>query len=221
MKFYKKDSISPETINILEEIGGPQGIADSSIPGLIFITVFSLSQYNLKLAAAAAVLAGIILAIIRLLKSEELRFVIAGFVGVAIAAFIATKTGRAEDFFLPGLILNGGYALIYLFSILTRWPLIGLILETGTGQGTSWRKDSSKVKAYSKASFVWVMMFLSRLVVQLPLYFSGAVVALGIVKTFMGIPFFILALWLSWLILRENGINFNDFIGSFSKKKKD
>ena len=37
---------------------------------------------------------------------------------------------------------------------------------------------------------------------QLPLYFAGALLALGIAKTAMGIPIFLIAIWLSYRILK-------------------
>jgi hypothetical protein len=215
----KAEDIKPEQLNLLDELGGPQGIADSSIPSLVFVIAFTLSKYDIQFAAMLAVAAGVILAIVRLIKGEAIRFVLAGFVGVALAAFIATRTGRAEDFFLPGLIFNGGYALVYLFSIFINWPLIGLIIETATGNGTDWRKDKVKLSAYKKASFIWVLMFTLRLLIQLPLYLLGAVVALGIVKTAMGFPLFILAVYLSWLILRKYGIDLKEMAKAFGKKE--
>lgn len=214
----KAEDIKPEQLNLLDELGGSQGIADSSIPSLVFVIAFTLSKYDIQFAAILAVISGIILAIFRLIKGEAIRFVLAGFVGIALAAFIATRTGRAEDFFLPGLIFNGGYALVYLISIFINWPLIGLILETATGNGTGWRKDKVKLSAYKRASFIWVLMFTLRLIVQLPLYLFGAVVALGIVKTAMGFPLFILAVYLSWLMLKKYGIDLKDMTKAFGKK---
>ena len=107
---------------------------------------------------------------------------------MAIAAFIASKTGKAEDFFLPGLLLNAAYALAYLISIAIRWPLIGVILGPLGGEGMAWRKDPEQVRLYSRASWIWVGVFTARLAVQLPLYLAGALLALGIAKTAMGHP---------------------------------
>jgi hypothetical protein len=42
-----------------------------------------------------------------------------------------------------------------------------------------------------------------RLVIQLPLYLAGAVVALGVAKVALGLPLFAVAVWLSWLLLRH------------------
>jgi len=46
-------------------------------------------------------------------------------------------------------------------------------------------------------------VFATRLAVQLPLYLAGAVVALGIARTAMGLPLFALGLWLTYLLVRR------------------
>jgi hypothetical protein len=188
---------------LLEALGGPQGIADSSIPALAFVLVYTFNGNELNVAAWVAVGVGALITVIRLLRRESLQFAVAGFAGVAIAAFIASKTGKAEDFFLPGLLLNAGYALAYLVSIAVRWPLIGVILGPIGGDGMAWRKDPAKVRLYSRASWIWVGVFLLRLAVQLPLYLAGSLLALGIAKTAMGLPIFLLAIWLTFLVLRR------------------
>lgn len=188
---------------LLEAIGGPQGIADSSIPALAFVLVYTFNGNELSSAAWVAVGVGALITVVRLLRRESLQFALAGFAGVALAAFIASRTGKAEDFFLPGLLLNAGYALAYLISIAVRWPLIGVILGPIGGEGMAWRKDPELVRLYSRASWIWVGVFTVRLAVQLPLYFADALLALGIAKTAMGLPIFLLAIWLTFLVLRR------------------
>lgn len=197
----------PFRFDLMEEIGGPQGVADSSIPAIVFVAVYTLAGNEIGIAGLAAVGAGLVIAVLRLVRGEALRFALAGFVGVAVAAFIAHRTGRAEDFFLPGLLLNAGYAAGYLISILVRWPLLGVILGPALGQGMGWRRDPAALRAYSLASWIWVGVFGARLAVQLPFYLTGSVVALGIAKTAMGLPVFALGAWLSYLILKRSGFD--------------
>lgn len=208
--------------DLIEEIGGPQGIADSSIPAIVFVAVYTLAGNRISLAGACAVGSGLAIAVLRLIKGESLRFALAGFVGVAIAAFIADRTGRAEDFFLPGLLLNVLYATAYLISILVRWPLIGVIVgPTLGGEGTAWRRDPRTMRAYTRASWVWVGVFSSRLAVQLPFYLAGSVVALGIARTAMGLPVFGLGLWLSYLILKRAGLISEWRGGALGRRDRD
>ncbi|MDQ5893816.1 MAG: hypothetical protein QG596_77 [Actinomycetota bacterium] len=196
-----------EEINLLDELGGPQGIADSSIPGLAFVIAYTVTGQKLELAAGIAVGIALLIALVRLIRGERARYAASGFLGVALAAFIATRTGKAEDFFLPGLLFNGGYALIYAISIAVRWPLMGVFIGPLIGEGMNWRQDPDRVRLFSKISWIWVGTFLLRLAVQLPLYLSGSLVALGIAKTAMGLPIFALAIYLSYLMLRAAGID--------------
>jgi len=193
--------------DLIDELGGPQGIADSSLPGLMFIAVYSITGGELQASAIAAIGLGALISVIRVVRGEKLRFAIAGFAGVLIAGFIATRTGRAEDFFLPGLLFNAGYALAYAGSIVIRWPLIGVLVGPLVGEGFGWRKDRQRVRLFSRASWLWVGMFSARLVVQLPLYLAGSLLALGIARAAMGLPLFLLTVWLTYLTLKGGGLD--------------
>jgi hypothetical protein len=130
------------------------------------------------------------------------QFALGGLGGLALSAYVVSKTGKAEDFFLPGLLANAAYALAYATSILVRWPLLGVIVAALRGQGMDWRRDPDQMRAFSRASWVWVALFSLRLAVQLPLYLASALTALGVARIAMGIPLFAVGIWLSWLILR-------------------
>lgn len=184
-------------------MGGARGIADSGLPALAFVGAYTASGQDVSLAAWIAVGVALALTLVRLARRETLQFAFAGFAGVALAAFVADRTGKAENFFLPGLLLNAAYAAAYFISIVVRWPLIGVIVESLEGRGRTWREDADRVRIYSRASWIWVGMFLTRLAVQLPLYLAGAVVALGIARAVMGIPIFAIAIWLTYLVLRS------------------
>ncbi|UUY04900.1 DUF3159 domain-containing protein [Svornostia abyssi] len=188
---------------IHEALGGPLGIAESAAPAVVFVIAYSIAGQEPTTAAIIAAAVGGLFALARIARKETIQFALAGMAGLAISAFVVSRTGNAEDFFLPGLLLNGVYAAGYLISILVRWPLIGLILETAMQKGTAWRKDPTKLKLYSRVSWIWVAMFSLRLVVQVPLYFADAVAALGVARVAMGVPLFALAIYLSWLLIRE------------------
>lgn len=187
---------------IAESLGGRLGIVESGLPAIAFVTSYTASGQDATLSATVALVIGVVLAVARIARRQTVRYALSGLGGVALAAFIVSRTGRAEDFFLPGLLMNAGYALAYAVSIVVGWPLLGVFVGAVTGQGMGWRDDAAQVRAYSRASWIWVAMFLLRLAVQLPLYLAGAVVALGIARVAMGAPLFAIAAWLSWLLLR-------------------
>jgi hypothetical protein len=147
-----------------------------------------------------------VLSVIRIARRQSLQHAIAGFLGVGIAAFIASRTGRAEDFYLPGLLTNIGYAAAFLLSIAVRWPIVGVVLALVSQAGMSWRRDPVRVRAYRRATWVLVIMFALRVAVQLPLYLAGdsAIAALGTARVAMGVPLYLLTLWIAYRVLRAS-----------------
>lgn len=190
----------PDTL--VTALGGRRGLAEAGLPSLVFVAVLTATT-SLTPAVWAAVAVAAALTAFRLWRRETLQHAIAGFFGVALGAFIAHRTGEAENFYLPGLFLNAGYGAVYLVSILVRWPLLGVVVGPLIGEGTAWRSEPARLRAYSRASWVWVAMFVLRLAVQLPLYLSGAVVALGVMRVAMGLPGVLVAGWVSYLLLRR------------------
>jgi Protein of unknown function (DUF3159) len=196
------DAERPPTL--AEAVGGPLGILETSTPGVAFVVAYSISGQDTDIAAGVAVALALVLTVARLVRRESPRHALTGLVGVAFAAFIATRSGKAENFFLPGLLANAGYATAFLVSIAVRWPLVGVIVGQLDGEGSEWRDDPRRVRAFVRASWLWAGLFLTRLAVQLPLYLAGAVVALGVARTAMGLPLFALGLWLTWLLVRRS-----------------
>jgi hypothetical protein len=191
------------TPTLAEAVGGPLGMAETTLPAVAFVVAYTVSGQETNVAAVVAVGLALLLSVARLVKRETPRHALSGLVGVAFAAFIATKSGKAENFFLPGLLANAGYATAFLVSIVVRWPLVGVIVSQLDGEGTEWRQDPARVRVFSRASWLWVALFGVRLLVQLPLYLAGAVVALGIARTAMGVPLFALGIWLTFLLVRR------------------
>lgn len=182
----------------------PGAFLDAGLPLLLFTAVYLGGGRNLTVALWTALASGAVLVVIRLLRREPLQNVVAGFVGLALAAFLAARSGQAEDVFLLGILTNIGYGVAYLVSIVVRWPLLGILVGFVTGQGTSWRKDRRQLRAYTLASALWVGMFALRLSVQLPLYLAGEehLGWLATARLAMSWPLFLLVAYLSWVIIR-------------------
>ena len=186
-------------------VGGPLGIAESALPAAAFVVTYTATGENTRAAVIAAVVLGACFALARVVRGQTVQYALAGLGGLALSAYVVSRTGKAEDFFLPGLLANAAYAIAYAVSIAVRWPLLGVIVATLRGQGMEWRKDPTQMRLYSRASWIWVALFSLRLAVQLPLYLASALTALGVARIAMGIPLFAVGIWLSWLILRPRG----------------
>ncbi len=186
---------------VINALGGKRGILDSGLPSLVFLIAFNV-VHELRGALYAAVITSALLTLIRLMRRDTLQHVLSGFIGVAFCALLARKTGQAADFYLPGLVINVIYGTAYAIFNLIGLPLLGLLLGPILGENLAWRKVPARKRAYIRAGWLWVALFLSRLVVQYPLYKSGNINALGTARLAMGYPLFLLTAWGSWLIIR-------------------
>ena len=133
---------------LAEAVGGVLGIAESVLPSAAFVATYTATGQQTQPALIAAVALGAVFGIARVVRKQTAQFALAGLAGIAISAFVVSRTGRAEDFFLPGLLANAGYALAYAISIAVRWPLLGVVIETASSRGTEWRQDPARVRAY-------------------------------------------------------------------------
>jgi hypothetical protein len=194
-------STAREDVGLAEAIGGPRGLIDAGLPGVVFAVAYPLSGSRLEPALLVALGCGVLLFVVSLAQRRPVRQAVAGLIGVALMAFIAARTGRPEDFFLPSILKNAAYATAYAISIAVRWPLLGVFLGPVLGEGFAWRQDPARRRAYAQATWVWVAMFAIRLAVQIPLYLAGAVSALGFAGIPLGVPLFLLTGWLTYLIL--------------------
>lgn len=183
-------------------IGGWRGMIDSSLPALVFLIAYFVTGNNLTQSIWAAIVVGVAVAVLRLVRHESLQQVGAGFAGVAVSAFVASRTGQAQDYYLPGLLINLAYGGALLISVLVGWPLIGVVLGLITGEGTSWRSNPPVRRAYAAATWLWVGVFSLRLAVQVPLYLSGSVGPLGVARIAMGWPLYLLAAYLTYRLLK-------------------
>jgi intracellular septation protein A len=189
-----------EPPGLMDAVGGPLGMAETSLPPVAFAAAYGFTDTNV--AAAVAVAVGLVFALARLVRRETPRHALTGLVGIGFAAFVAARSGKAENFFLPGLLANAAYATALLVSVAIRRPLIGYVVGQLDGEGAAWRDDPLRVRVFMRASLMWAALFVLRLAVQLPLYLAGAVGALGVARTAMGIPLFALGLWLTYRLVR-------------------
>lgn len=195
------EEVRQEALLLERALGGWRGIIDSGLPTVVFVVSYLVTGSDLRTSLIAAVGAGVIIVIWRLIRRQPLQQVVAGFVGLLIAAWFSSRTGRAEDVFLPGMLLNIGYGAAFLVSILVRWPLLGIAMGYLTGEGTSWRSDPDLRRVYAAASWIWVGVFGLRLVVQIPLYLAGAVAPLGVAKVVLGWPLYLAGAYATYRVL--------------------
>lgn len=186
---------------VIKALGGKKGLIDSGLPAVIFLVTFNVRN-NLREAIVAALSLSICLAIFRLAKKDTIQHSISGILGVLICAYFANRSGNASDFYIPKLLTNLAYGSSYLLANLVGWPLLGIVLGPLLGENFEWRKNPERKKVYTRASWIWVAMFFSRIAVQYPIYRSGNVNLLGTVNLAMGYPLFFVTAYGSWLVIK-------------------
>ncbi|MGG5751341.1 DUF3159 domain-containing protein [Zafaria sp. Z1313] len=188
-------------VDVLATIGGVRGLAESVLPGLVFLVVFTVwQQLNPALIASLAVAA--VFTVARLVQRTPLTQALAGLAGVVVCALVSRTTGEAKDYYVAGFFTNLAYGGAMVLSILLRWPLMGVVLGFIRGEGTTWRREPARLRAYAVATWIVVAVFAARLAVQVPLYFADNVPALGAARLAMGLPLYAIGLWLAWSLSR-------------------
>lgn len=191
----------PTASSLLAAVGGVRGLVESILPGLTFLLLYSVTK-NLALAVLVPVAIAIVFVVVRLVSGTPATQAFAGVAGVAISAGLALFTGRAEDNFLVGMVINLVSLAVLLVSLLVRAPLIGVLVGLLANEGTAWKSDAAKRRVLTLATILWCGLFTVRLVAEVPLYLTGQVELLGVVKLILGVPFYALMLWVTWLLVR-------------------
>jgi len=190
--------------SLAQILGGRRGAFDASVPPAAFVVGWLAAGQSIAWGAGAAIAVAAALGGYRVARGGKARALVVSLAAVVAAALIALHTGRAQDFFLLQLMSNVASALLWAASIALRWPLLGVVVGLVLGQKTRWRRDPALLKAYSRASWVWVFgQYTLRVVVYGLLWWTGQVVALGVARTVLSWPLVALTVAVScWVLYR-------------------
>lgn len=192
-------------------LGGWAGVIDAGLPFLVFTGAYLITNRDLEVTLYASVGTGVVLAIVRLVRRQSLQQVFSGLIGIGIAAFLAQRTGNADNFFLPGIISNAAYTSACLISIAIHKPLLGYVIEAMRGRDMSWVREAQALRLFSTITWLWALIFGVRVAVMFPLYLLGQTAALGTLKILLGYPLFALGIFVTFKLLskskNENGVS--------------
>lgn len=206
---------------LAKALGGRRGMVEAAVPTVLF-TVLWLTTDRLQLALLVSVAAAVVLLLARIVARSTVQFCVNALVGIGIGWLFVTMSARnggsADDqalaYFLPGIIYNTVYSVVLVLTCLVRWPLVGFMVGSVTGDPTAWRRDPQVVRLCILLTWLLVLPCLLRVVVQAPLWFAGssgaieadtAVAALGILKIALGWPLQLAALGaMAWVLARNH-----------------
>jgi hypothetical protein len=224
------DPVTPTTTATVEEVvrgqlakalGGRRGMLEAAVPTAVF-TVLFLTTHALRTSVLVAVGCAVVLLAVRLVQRTTPQFVVNSLFGIGIGALFAWRAARgggdANDqalaYFLPGILYNTVYSLVLSFTCLIRWPLMGFMVGSVTGDPTAWHKDPQVVRLCTTLTWLLVLPCLLRVLVQGPIWLAAssgamdagtAVAALGILKIVLGWPLQLASLaGMVWLLSRNH-----------------
>lgn len=176
---------------------GRSSLIDTIMPPLIFVSVNAL--FGLRYAILCSLVYIIAFTIIRILRGESLLYALGG-MGVVIAAIlIANWLGKAEGYFLPGILEGATFTLVCLVSIIFQKPVIGWISHFSRSWPLEWYWHPKVRPAYSEVTLIWMIFFFLRSLVRINLFQEGNTWLLGIFTLVTGFPATIALLVISYL----------------------
>lgn len=202
----RMSQLAGEEFSLAQAIGGVRGLVESVAPGLVFVVVYLVSGQELVPPLVASLAVAVALVVARLIGGTPVTQALGGILGVGIGVLWAWRSGQAQDYFAFGLWTNAVYTVALLISVLVRWPVVGVVVALLRQEGFGWRTDPAqrpRLRRYVAATWLWIALFVARLAVQVPLYLDASTAWLGTARLVMGVPLWALALWITWLLVRE------------------
>ena len=142
-------------------MGGIRGLVESILPGLAFLVIFTITQ-QLVASVVAPVVVALAFVVVRLVSRTPVSSALVGVLGVGLSAGLALFTGRAEDNFLLGFVINGLFLIAIVVSVIARRPLVGLIATLLVPTAADWRDDRAKFRVALIATVLWAGLFALR-----------------------------------------------------------
>lgn len=182
-------------------LGGGRAAIEGSIPPIAFLVAWLASGGELLTAVVWSLVASTATLVVAIVGRRKPRAVLIGMLATIVAAMVAYYTGEARNFFLIQLLSNAASALAWAVSIIVGWPFLGVIVGGLIGTRTRWRKDPVLLRAYRRASWVWVMQYVIRVVVFSLLWWLDEATWLAIMRVALTYPLIVACVAVSGWVL--------------------
>jgi hypothetical protein len=176
---------------------GRSNLIDSIVPPVIFLIVNALLGFEYAMWSSLAI--ALLITVFRLSKRQPLRYALGGIGGVVLAILIAQLLGRAEGYFLPGIITGGLTVIGCLASVIAGRPLVAWTSYIARRWPLDWYWHPKVRPAYNEVTLAWAVFFAIRLGLQWSLFQEQAAGLLGIIQVVTGWPATIALLVISYL----------------------
>jgi hypothetical protein len=196
--------LTQKSMSLFGAVGGWRTVAEGVASRVLFLLAY-LATGQVLTSALIAVGGVFVFAVVRLCTARKFWPPAIGLLVVGVSALLAGSTGHAVDFYLPALLTQAAGGVLFLLSIMVRWPVIGLVMSTVRGERLTWRRDRPQWRRYYVCTAIFLAKFAIGTAVLMPLYLAGAVIPLGIAATLLGgAPAAGVCVYLCWQILRKD-----------------
>ena len=161
-------------------------LVDSILPSLLFLIINAV--WGLWYAVGFSICISLLLAFVRIVHKQSLLYVTLGVTGVLLAALLANLLGRAQGYFLPGMIQNSITVLLCFGSVLAKRPLVAFTSFFARRWPLRWYWHERVQPAYREVTLVWGVFFAVKLWLQIMLFYGQSGELFGFINTLLGWP---------------------------------
>ncbi len=176
---------------------GRSNLLDSIIPPILFLILNVFLGFEYAMWGALVVALAMIL--LRLWRHQPLWYALGGVGGVVLAIVLSRLLGRAEGYFLPGILTNLFTMLVCLISALAGRPIVAWTSYVTRRWPLGWYWHPQVRPAYSEVTWFWFAFFAARLFLQVTFFQQAATGLLAALNLVSGWPATIVLLVVSYL----------------------
>ena len=203
------EAAGPRAAHLARLVGGPRGLVEGGLPPIVFVTTNALVSARsgqgagLDAALVAASVTAVALTALALAQRRPLRQAIAGLLGLAVAAGYAAWVDDARAFFLPGMLVDGVYAIALGVSVLAGRPLLGYLHGWLLGRRHRWWDEPRVRRAFAVVTLGWAAVYALRAGAQGVLYIRSEPELLAVAKIGLGWPLTVVSAMATLAFLRR------------------
>ena len=122
------DAGNDDDFSVIDAIGGPRGVVESMLPGVVFVVLFVITA-NLQLTVGVSAALAVLQVIVRLLQRQSVMGAVSGLLAVGICLIWAWQSHEARNYYMFGFLTNAFYIVLLTTSLIARVPGLGLVIE--------------------------------------------------------------------------------------------